>query len=557
MVDIKQNLVRAAGALLAATSLGTLAGEARFERFTYEGRAQETATPAPGQFRNPILPGYYPDPSITRAGDDYYLVNSSFTHYPGLPIFHSRDMVNWRQVGNAIDRPGQFSFQGLRSSRGIFAPDISYKDGIYYIVTTCVDCGGNVVMTAADPAGPWSDPKPLKFGGIDPSLFWDADGKAYIVNNDVPVGKPLYDGHRAIWVQEFDPSTLSMVGERSLIVDGGVDISTKPSWIEGPHLLKRSEYYYLIAAEGGTGDQHSEVVFRSSSVRGPFQPYENNPILSQRTLDAGRPNPVTSAGHAKFVQTQDGNWWATFLATRPYGPDLYNIGRETFLLPVTWQADGWPMVLEAGKRIPFTAPRPALSAAAAPSGDFSYTDEFDGGTLAPQWIGVRVPSSPLHRLEGGKLVLRSGGPLGDLNATPSFIARRQQHHVATISTAVAFTPAHDGDRAGLVAYQSDESHLFYGITRIAGRQVVALYTRAKAQEDTLVASAPLPAGTSMMPVTLTIKADGGRMTFNYAVRRKAVTLAENVDATLLSTRKAGGFVGTIIGPYMWEATAAP
>jgi alpha-N-arabinofuranosidase len=567
MVDIKQKLVPvftpAAAAVAAVTALTALAtppaqaAEARFERFSYEGRAQERATPSAKEFRNPILSGYYPDPSVTRVGQDYYLVNSSFTHYPGLPIFHSRDLVSWRQVGNAIDRPGQFSFKGLRSSRGIFAPDISHKDGLFYIVTTCVDCGGNVVMTAADAAGPWSDPKPLAFDGIDPSIFWDDDGKAYIVNNDAPIGAPLYDGHRAIWVQEFDPKTQSMVGERTLIVNGGVDINAKPSWIEGPHLLKRGGYYYLIAAEGGTGDQHSEVVFRSNSVRGPFKPYEGNPILSQRTLDATRANPVTSAGHAKFVQTPDGEWWATFLATRPYGPDLYNIGRETFLLPVSWQ-DGWPMVLEPGKRIPFTAPRPRLPADPRPAlpfnGDFSYVEEF-GGTLPAQWIGVRVPTKPFYRLQDGKLHMWSSGRLGDLDQAPSFIARRQQHHIATVSTTLTFDAQHEGDRAGLVAYQSDESHLFFGIARIGGKRKLALYTRAKANEDTLVAAVPVE-GNAGTPVMLTISADGGRMAFRYGIGGKVSTLADKVDATFLSTRKAGGFVGTIIGPYVGQAASA-
>ena len=530
------------------------AADARFERFSYEGHAQEPAQPKAGEFRNPILSGYYPDPSITRVGEDYYLINSTFTHYPGLPVFHSRDLVSWKQIGNAINRPGQFSFQGLRSSRGIFAPDISHNNGVFYIVTTCVDCGGNVVMTATDPAGPWSDPKPVKFGGIDPSIFWDTDGKAYMVNNGDPIETPRYDGHRAIWVQEFDPKTLSMVGERTLIVNGGVDISTKPIWIEGPHLLKRGEYYYLIAAEGGTGDQHSQVVFRSTSVRGPFLPYEHNPILSQRSLDGKRANPVTSAGHAKFVQTQNGEWWATFLATRPYGPDLYNIGRETFLLPVTWK-DGWPMVLEPGKRIPFTAPRPNLPAQPRPaqpfSGDISYVDEFTGSTLSDQWIGVRTPATPFYKLEKGQLVLASGGQLGDLKSTPAFIGRRQQHHNARVSTTVSFSPGKDGDRAGLLAYQSDESHLFYGISRIAGKNVVALYTRAKSKEDVLVASAPLTGDT----VTLTMQAEGGSMAFSYTAGGKTATLADKVDATLLSTRKAGGFVGTVIGPYTWQAKA--
>jgi alpha-N-arabinofuranosidase len=231
-------------------------------------------------------------------------------------------------------------------------------------------------------------------------------------------------------------------------------------------------------------------------------------------------------------------------------------------LPVSWK-NGWPMVLEAGKRIPFTAQRPDLPAGPRPAlafaGDFSYTEEFTGADaigLGPQWIGVRVPAKPFYRLEGGKLVLHPGGRLGDLDATPSFIARRQQHHLATVSTTVAFHPERDGDRAGLVAYQSDESHLFFGLTRIAGERTLALYVRAKASEDTLIASARI-GGDADSPVALIIEADGGRMAFRYAMGGQTSTLAANVDATFLSTRKAGGFVGTIIGPYAWQAQSAP
>jgi alpha-N-arabinofuranosidase len=523
-----------------------------FERFSYAGRAQESATPAATQYRNPILSGYYPDPSVLRVGSDYYLVNSSFTNFPGLPLFHSRDLVNWTQVANVIDRPSQFSFKGLRSSRGIYAPDISHRDGRFYVVTTCVDCGGNVVMTATNPKGPWSDPIKLRSGGIDPSLFWDKDGKVYLVGNDAPAEKPRYDGHRAIWVQEFDPAALAVKGDRTLLVNGGVDIAARPIWIEGPHIFRRGQYYYLIAAEGGTGDNHSQVVFRSTSVRGPFLPYERNPILSQRTLDPTRPNPVTSAGHAKFVQTADGAWWASFLATRPYGDGLYNIGRETFLLPVSWK-DDWPVVLEDGKPIPFVAPRPALPAQPRPalpfSGDFAYTDEFTGARLSDQWIGVRTPAAPFHRLANGRLVLEPAGQLGDLDSTPAFIARRQQHHIARVATSLRFRPIQEGDRAGLVAYQSDASHLFYGLARLGQRNVLALTVRDKAASDRLLASVPLDSEA----LDLQIEADGGRMRFSYTAGGVTRVLRADVDASFLSTAKAGGFTGTIIGPYVWRA----
>ena len=558
---------RAVGGLVSATALAALlaacttSGDrstqaapstAHFERFSYDGRSQETARPSATQYRNPILSGYYPDPSVLRVANDYYLINSSFTNFPGLPLFHSRDLTTWTQVTNVISRPSQANFEGLRSSRGIYAPDISHHNGTFYVVTTCVDCGGNMVMTATRPEGPWSEPVKLAFGGIDPSLFWDTDGKVYLVGNDAPAETPRYDGHRAIWVQEFDPAKLAVKGERTLLVNGGVDISTEPSWIEGPHIFRRNGFYYLIAAEGGTGDNHSQVVFRSASVRGPFTPWANNPILSQRKLDPARPNPVTSAGHAKFVQTPDRQWWATFLATRPYQDGMYNIGRETFLLPVTWK-DDWPLVLEDGKPIPYVAAKPALPVQPLPapplSGDFAYTDEFDAARLADAWIGVRTPATPFHRLQAGRLVLEPRGQLGDLHTTPAFLARRQQHHIATVTTSLRFRPAREGDRAGLVAYQSDASHLFYGLTRINQRNVLALYVRDKADADRLLASTPVDGDT----IGLEIHTEGGRMRFSYTAGDVRHILRDGVDATFLSTSKAGGFTGTIIGPYVGSA----
>jgi alpha-N-arabinofuranosidase len=519
----------------------------RFERFSYEGRSQETARPTAGEYRNPVLSGYYPDPSITRVGEDYYLINSSFTHFPGIPVFHSKDLVNWQQIGNAIDRPGQLSFDGLKVSRGVFAPDISYHDGLFYIVNTCVDCRGNFVITAKDPRGPWSDPVWFEFDGIDPSIFWDGE-RAYIVNNGPPNEPPRYDGHRAIWVQQFDYKQLRLIGERTQIVNGGVDISKEPSWIEGPHLLKRGDYYYLIAAEGGTGDNHSQVVFRSTSVRGPFVPYERNPILSQRDLDPKRAHPVTSAGHAKFVQTQTGEWWATFLATRPYGPDLYNIGRETFLLPVSW-VDGWPQILEPRKRIPFVERKPKLPEQPRPAqpvnGDFSYVEEFDGDKLSFAWIGVRTPRKPIYSLGDGVLTLHSAAAIGDQKGVPAFIGRRQQHHIAKVASTLSYTPDKDGDRAGLVAMQNDDSWLFFGITRIEGKSVVAVIARQGSSEEKLIASTPYAGGET----TLTLQADGGAMSFQYLVGGQARTLKDGLDVTFLSTREAGGFVGTVIGPY--------
>jgi alpha-N-arabinofuranosidase len=545
----KMAIIAVAAGALASTVAS--AGPARFGRFTYRGQAREAVAIGAGQFRNPILPGYYPDPSVTRVGDDYYLVNSSFAHFPGLPVFRSKDLVNWVQISNAVDRSGQVDLSGRTVSEGLFAPDISYHAGTFFIVNTCVKCGGNFVITATNPAGPWSNPIWLGFEGIDPSIFWEGD-RAYVVNNGMPNEVPRYEGHRAIWMQEFDWRRRKMVGERTQIVNGGVDIAQKPIWIEGPHLLARDGFHYLIAAEGGTSEQHSEVVFRSTALRGPYLPFAGNPILTQRDLDPKRTKPITSAGHAKFVETQDGKWWATFLATRPYQDDLYNIGRETFLLPVDWR-DGWPHILSSGAPIPVTVARPNLprqpKGQTVSAGDAAYTDSFDAPRLAVSWAGIRNPKQPIYRVDQGMLVLDGAAQLGDVAGVPAFLGRRQQHAIASISATLRYTPDEDGDRAGLAAIQNDRSFLVFGVTRIDGKPVVALYTRDAATSDTLVATAPI---VTSGPISLTIRADGGTMAFDYAVGGVRKTLKASVDVTFLSTKRAGGFVGTVIGPYAWR-----
>ncbi|HEX6260148.1 MAG TPA: glycoside hydrolase family 43 protein, partial [Woeseiaceae bacterium] len=275
-----------------------------FDWFEYSGRDAVFEKPLPpGHYRNPILAGFYPDPSITRAGDRFYLVNSTFAYFPGIPVFESEDLVHWRQIGNVIHRRSQLDFDGLGISRGVFAPTVEFHDGTFYVLNTAVDSGGNYFVTATDPAGPWSDPVWLPgIDGIDPSFFFDDDDRVYIMNNGPPEGQPLYDGHRAIWIQEFDLAAGQPVGEREVLVNGGVDFSSKPIWIEGPHIYKRGGWYYLVCAEGGTGPNHSQVVLRSRSVRGPYRPYEGNPILTQRDLPPERADPITNAGHADLVE---------------------------------------------------------------------------------------------------------------------------------------------------------------------------------------------------------------------------------------------------------------
>jgi alpha-N-arabinofuranosidase len=233
-----------------------------------------TATQTAKQYTNPILSGFYPDPSICRVGGDYYLVNSTFAYFPGIPVFHSNDLVNWKLIGHVMSRTEQMDLTGMGVSRAIFAPTIRYHNGLLYVTCTIVDGKENFVVTAKDPAGPWSNPVWLpEIIGIDPSPFFDEDGKAYIVYNSIPPDdKPLYDGHRTIRINSFDSKNLKIISDNRILVNGGTDISQKPSWIEGPHLIKKYGYYYLVAAEGGTYENHSVVVFRSKTLDGPFVP---------------------------------------------------------------------------------------------------------------------------------------------------------------------------------------------------------------------------------------------------------------------------------------------
>jgi xylan 1,4-beta-xylosidase len=310
-------------------------------------------------FTNPILAGFYPDPSVCRVGKDYYLVNSTFSYFPGITVFHSRDLVHWELIGHVLDRPEQLNLDHQGVSRGLFAPTIRFHKGLFYVTCTLVDIGGNFVATAKRPGGPWSMPvwQP-EVNGIDPSLFFDNTGKAYLLYNSVaPGNKPLYEGHRTIRMRQFDPAVFRVKGKERILVNGGVDISRKPVWIEAPHIFRKGRYYFLIAAEGGTGENHSEVVFRSKNVWGPYVPCEMNPILTQRDLDPARQYPITCTGHADLVQTLNGEWWSVFLGCRPYADDYYNTGRETFLAPVAWK-DCWPLINPGFKEVQYRYPYP-------------------------------------------------------------------------------------------------------------------------------------------------------------------------------------------------------
>jgi len=470
-------------------------------------------------------------------------------------VFDGCVLENWTQIGNAIDRSSQLNFAKLNTWQGVYAPDITFHAGTFYIINTCVPCGGNFVITAKNPAGPWSEPTWLPIDGIDTSLFFDEDGSAWIINNGPPEEKPRYEGHRAIWLQQFDTKQMKLIGPRKVLIDSGVHPEENPIWIEGPHIFRKDGAYYLIAAEGGTAEGHSEVVFRSDKVTGPYVPFADNPILTQRDLKG---SPITSTGHASFVKTPSGDWWSVFLGVRPYDDQNFNTGRETFLMPVRWE-QGWPRITDHGARVPWVARRPNLPAgprAPVPtSGSFTIRDEFNGSKLPPYWMMMRNPVGKWWRLAGGALHLDARGTaLGDMG-NPSLWARRQQHLNATVTTRVRFNPPSDAAEAGLAAMQNDEYFYYLAVGRDHGKRVVRLRRRAggpDAMAGAVLASSPIPNG----PIELRINARGAAYDFGWSADGKSWhSLARNADGTLLSTKKSGGFVGAVFALYAHGASA--
>ena len=546
--------------LLALVSTAARSGEAKpvaFHDFYYEGDDITARAPLPaGHYRNPILGGFHPDPSFCRVGDDYYLVNSSFIYFPGLPIFHSQDLVNWTPLGNAIDRPTQLNYDDVGVSQGIYAPAITYRDGTFYIICTMVGShmapgwSVNFIISAKNPAGPWSDPTPLPFEGMDPALFFDDDGRAYIVNNGSPEGGSQYPGHAAIWLQEFDLKSTRMVGPRTMIVNGGVDLAKTPWYIEGPHLFKRKDHYYLMCAEGGTEYNHSEVVFRSDTVSGPYKPWNQNPILTQRDLSPNVPGAVVSAGHADIARGPDGKDWAVFLACRPYERTRYVTGRETFMLPVHWTNDDWPVILPAGQRVPLIVPSPkAVSINPANphplNGNFTWKDSFDSARLNPEWLMIRQPHQTWLHIRNHTLWLTPQTASLALDGQPAFIARRVQHSRFTARATIAI-PSEANTSAGLAVFQNEKHFYFLGVHGSAHPTLFLEQTKGDTHPAELASTKLSAAG----EIHLQLRVIDGSIEASFS--QDGTTwqrLGSKADASILTTEVAGGFVGAMLGLY--------
>lgn len=540
----------------ASNQMEVTPGTPVFSNFTYTGQdaVYEQNPLASDEFYTPILQGCYPDPSICKKGNDYYLVCSSFAINPGVPIFHSTDLVNWKQIGHVLDRPSQLKVEDTGISAGVYAPTIRYNpnNDTFYMITTQFAGGfGNIIVKTKDPMQGWSDPIKLNFEGIDPSIFFDDNGKAYVVHNDAPE-KALYEGHRVIKVWEYDVEKDQIVpGTDKVIVNGGVDLSKKPIWIEAPHLYKKDGKYYLMCAEGGTGGMHSEVIFIGNSPKGPFTPAPENPILSQRHLNADRPDKVDWAGHADLVEGPDGKYYGVFLAIRPNNANQVNTGRETFILPVDWSStfpvfEGGMEPLKAKLKMPAGVTNQTGQNGFFPNGNFTYTEDFTSDTLDYRWVGIRGAREKFISTSPNGLTINPYDVNIKVVQPTSTLFYRQQHLNFTATTTLNYIPRSETDLAGITCYQSEAFNYVLGVTK-KGEEDVLVLQRTEKGNSTVLASTPVK---ETRPILLQVKATGDQYTFSYSTDGKTFQpVGGTVSGDILSTNVAGGFTGAMIGLY--------
>ena len=542
-----------------------------FSNFVYQGDddVYKNYPLADDEFYNPILQGCYPDPAITRKGDDYYLVCSSFAMFPGVPIFHSKDLVNWTDLGGVLDNPETFDTHDCGISAGVYAPGITYNpyNDTFYMITTAFTGGlNNIIVKTKDPKKGWGDPIKLAFGGIDPSIFFDDDGKAYIVHNDAPErGKELYNGHRVIKVWEYDVEKDQVIeGTDKVIVNGGVDLAKKPIWIEAPHLYKKDGKYYLMCAEGGTGGWHSEVIFKSDSPTGPFIPAPSNPILTQRHFPKERENKVDWAGHADVVEGPNGQWYGVFLAVRPNEEQRVNTGRETFILPVDWSGEFPVFVnglvpMEPKLDMPKGVENKTGKDGFFPNGNFTYEEDFSSKDLDKRWIGLRGPREAfIEKAKDGVKINPFEANVKEVKPT-STLFYRQMHNTFSYAATLDYKPESEKDLAGIVALQSENANYVLGITKKGDDYVLVLQRNFKQRfrremDSKVIASTKIDIS---KPVRLQVSAKGDKYEFAYAVNGGDFqTLGGTVSGDILSTDVAGGFTGCLLGLYATSANDA-
>ena len=507
--------------------------------------------------KNPIMPGFYPDPSICAVGEDYYLINSTFAYFPGLSLMHSKDLVHWEQIGNVMDRNSQLPLMKAGHSQGLFAPTIRYHEGVFYVICTNVSHGGNYIVTATNPEGPWSEPYYLQGAdGIDPSLFFDDDGRCYYIGTHPNPDGVKYNGDWYIYIQELDIKNMKLIGEHKNVWNGAMK---GVHWPEGPHIYKKDDYYYIMHAEGGTGPEHAVTICRSKDIWGPYENNFCNPILTHRHL--GFDYPIKYVGHADLIETPAGEWFMTMLAVRPI-EGFTTMGRETFLAKVTWE-NGWPVV-NPGVGILTDTVEINLPEWKPEEDPNSYTSRTKQKTCVPgsnrtydftkmevlgdEFLMLRNPKDDMYSLANAEgLALKFDTvTLKELDS-PSFVGIRQQHHKFTVTADVSTGELTAGKYAGLVLLQSNEYHLKAEVS--GGKASVIL---CENNVDAVLGSANVEGA----KVTLKLKVDDLNASVSVIDGEKETVLADTIDVRKLSTEVAGGFVGCCIGMYAVAEGAA-
>jgi xylan 1,4-beta-xylosidase len=515
---------------------------------------------AASSIANPILPGFNPDPSIVRVGDDYYIATSTFEWYPGVQIHHSRDLVNWRLLTRPLQRASQLDMRGDPDSCGIWAPDLTYADGLFYLVytdvkrygrTTTAGASGaslrdfhNFVVFSPDIEGDWSDPVYLNSSGFDPSLFHDDDGRKYLVNMlwDHRPGQNRFAG---IVLQEYSLAERALIGPRRNIFAG-----TPLGLTEAPHLYKRNGYYYLLTAEGGTGWGHAVTMARARTIEGPYELHPDTYILSARS----RPDaPLQRAGHADLVDTPAGETYMVYLCGRPLkNRGRCTLGRETAIQPMVWSDDGWLRTVDGVGTPMLDAPGPAV--APYPFAAEPLREDFAGADLPLQfqWLRTPYPAEIFSLTERpGYLRLYGRETIGSL-FRQALVARRQQSHCFSASTVVEFEPQHFQQMAGLVCYYNSTKFHYLYVTRDEGygkhlRVMSALPDAV--MSDAFTPPIPIVAG---KPVRLRVDVDYERLYFAYRVEGEEWHwLPEQFDASILSDEASApglpNFTGAFVG----------
>ncbi len=499
-------------------------------------------------FTNPIIPGFHPDPSICRVGQDYFLVTSSFEYFPGVPLFHSRDLVHWHQIGHVLTRPGQLPFAHWHPFSGIFAPTIRYHNGTFYMITTNVSSRGNFYVLTQDPFGEWSDPVWVDQGGIDPSLFFDDDGRVYLTSTEplhfpFPAEIDLVAPFWGIQQSEINITTGKLLTEPRRIWTGTGGRSP-----EGPHLYKINGRYYLEIAEGGTEhDGHMVTIARCDTPWGPWESCPYNPILTHRSFHS----PFYALGHADLIEAHDGSWWLVCLGVRPQGiPPITHLGRETFLAPVHWSDAGWPQVGQQGRL------RVAMESPAFGPVYWEFQpdrDDFDGPQLGVAWNFLGTPTRNVWsltdrpgalRLLGNEARLDDGSPV-------AFVGRRQEHFACKIATQLDFEPAVDGEEAGLTIWMNPSHHYDLFVTQQdAQRRVIVRRRIGSLVAD--VARVSIEPG----PITLVVQAEPDHYTFGILDKSGKQQVLTTGETRYLAQEVAGLFRGVFFALYASSGDAA-